>query len=88
VVQALGSRGLTSLLVEGGATVAAEALRARAVDRLVLFLAPAVLGGDGVPAVGPLGLRRAGAAVRLEGMAVAHVGSDLVLEGRVRQRRR
>ena len=88
VVRALGARGLTSLLVEGGGTVAAEALRARAVDRLVLFLAPALLGADGVPAIGPLGLGRASAAVRLEGLAVGHVGPDLVLEGRVRTRRR
>ena len=84
LVRLLGARGLTSLLVEGGGTVAAEALRARAVDRLVLFVAPAILGGDGVAAVGPLGRVRARDAVRVGGLAVAHVGPDLVLEGRVR----
>jgi len=84
LVRLLGARGLTSLLVEGGGTVAAEALRARVVDRLVLFVAPAILGGDAVAAVGPLGLRRARDAVRVGGLAVAHVGQDLVLEGRFR----
>jgi len=84
LVRLLGARGLTSLLVEGGGTVAAEALRARAVDRLVLFVAPAILGGDGVAAVGPLGRVRVRDAVRVGGLAVAHVGPDLVLEGRVR----
>ena len=84
LVRLLGTRGLTSLLVEGGGTVAAEALRARVVDRLVLFVAPAILGGDAVAAVGPLGLRQARDAVRVGGLAVAHVGPDLVLEGRFR----
>src|SRR5947208_322581 len=84
LVRLLGARGLTSILVEGGGTVAAEALRARVVDRLVLFVAPAILGGDAVAAVGPLGLRQARDAVRVGGLAVAHVGPDLVLEGRFR----
>src|SRR5207248_10358594 len=71
LVRLLGARGLTSLLVEGGGTVAAEALRAGVVDRLVLFVAPAILGGDAVAAVGPLGLRQARDAVRVGGLAVA-----------------
>jgi len=84
LVRLLGARGLTSLLVEGGGTVAAEALRARAVDRLVLFVAPALLGGDAVAAVGALGLKRVRDAVRVADLAVAHIGPDLVLEGRLR----
>jgi diaminohydroxyphosphoribosylaminopyrimidine deaminase/5-amino-6-(5-phosphoribosylamino)uracil reductase len=88
VVEALGARGLTSLLVEGGGTVAAEALRAGAVDRMVLFLAPSLLGADGVPAVGPLGLRRPADAPSLDVLAVGRVGKDLVLEARLRAPRR
>src|SRR6185295_2484265 len=86
VARGLGARGLTSLLIEGGGTVAAAALRAGVVDRVVLFLAPKLLGGDGVPAVGPLGITRVQRALHLEGIAVARIGEDLVLEGRVRRR--
>jgi len=86
LVQALGARGLTSLLVEGGGTVAAEALRARVVDRLVLFVAPLLLGGDGVPAVGPLGIRSLTRALAIDDLAVGRAGVDLVVEGRVRYR--
>jgi diaminohydroxyphosphoribosylaminopyrimidine deaminase/5-amino-6-(5-phosphoribosylamino)uracil reductase len=75
---------LTTLLVEGGGTVAAALLRARAVDRVVLFLAPLLLGGDAVPAVATLGIRRVQDALRLERLAVGRVGDDLVLEGRIR----
>lgn len=86
VATALGARGIGSLLVEGGATVAADALRSGTVDRMVLFMAPALLGADGVPAVAPLGLRRVADAVRLDDVAVARLGDDVVLEGRVRPR--
>jgi diaminohydroxyphosphoribosylaminopyrimidine deaminase/5-amino-6-(5-phosphoribosylamino)uracil reductase len=84
VVRLLGERGITTLLLEGGATVAAEALRARAVDRAILFVAPRLLGGDGVAAIGSLGLRRVGAAIRLDPLAVGRLGDDVVLEGAVR----
>jgi diaminohydroxyphosphoribosylaminopyrimidine deaminase/5-amino-6-(5-phosphoribosylamino)uracil reductase len=53
---ALGARGLTRVLVEGGSALAAALLRARLVDRLVWFQAPLLIGGDGVAAVGPLGV--------------------------------
>jgi len=88
VVRALGARGLTTLLVEGGGTVAAQALRAGVVDRVILFLAPSFLGADGVPAIGPLDIRRAANAIRLGPLAVQRIGDDLVLESQPRARRR
>ena len=55
---ALGQRGLTRVLVEGGATVAAALLRADLVDRLHWFRAPGLIGGDGLAAIGEMGLDR------------------------------
>ena len=52
----LGSREVTSLLVEGGAELAAGLLRAGLVDALALFLAPRLIGGDGRPLLGALGV--------------------------------
>jgi len=46
VLDDLGRRGVLQALVEGGATVAGEFHRAGVVDRYVLYLAPAFLGGD------------------------------------------
>jgi diaminohydroxyphosphoribosylaminopyrimidine deaminase/5-amino-6-(5-phosphoribosylamino)uracil reductase len=53
---ALGNFGLTRILVEGGAELAASLLRADLIDRMVWFHAPALIGGDGRPAVLPLGV--------------------------------
>jgi len=53
---ALGNFGLTRILVEGGAELAASLLRSDLIDRLVWFHAPALIGGDGRPAILPLGV--------------------------------
>jgi diaminohydroxyphosphoribosylaminopyrimidine deaminase/5-amino-6-(5-phosphoribosylamino)uracil reductase len=46
VLDTLGGKGILQLLVEGGPTVAGAFHRAGLVDRYVLYLAPALLGGD------------------------------------------
>ena len=84
VLAGLGTRGLTHVLVEGGAMVAAQLLAARLVDRMVTYVAPAVLGGDGVSALGPLGISRAAEAIRLGRTMVRQVGGDIVVEGEPR----
>jgi diaminohydroxyphosphoribosylaminopyrimidine deaminase / 5-amino-6-(5-phosphoribosylamino)uracil reductase len=54
VLQRLGDEGVRSILVEGGARVAASFLDAGCFDRLYIFLAPAVLGGVAVPGLAPV----------------------------------
>jgi diaminohydroxyphosphoribosylaminopyrimidine deaminase / 5-amino-6-(5-phosphoribosylamino)uracil reductase len=49
VLDDLGARGVLQVLVEGGATVAGAFHRAGLVDRYVLYLAPALFGGDDAP---------------------------------------
>ncbi len=57
-LRALGARGLTRVLAEGGSHLAASLLRDRLVDRLAWFRAPRLIGGDGLPAVAAFGLER------------------------------
>ena len=70
VVACLASRGIVSLLLEGGATLAGAFAGAGLVDRYVFYLAPKLLGGQGAPGL-------------LEGWAAAGVGDarPLVLGG-------
>jgi diaminohydroxyphosphoribosylaminopyrimidine deaminase / 5-amino-6-(5-phosphoribosylamino)uracil reductase len=81
---ALGERGVTRLLIEGGARLAAALLRARLVDRLAWFHAPLLIGGDGVPAVAALSLERLADAPGFERLSVARVGDDLLTTFRAR----
>ncbi|MDJ0804705.1 MAG: bifunctional diaminohydroxyphosphoribosylaminopyrimidine deaminase/5-amino-6-(5-phosphoribosylamino)uracil reductase RibD [Desulfobacterales bacterium] len=81
----LGAMGLASLLVEGGSQVAGAALRAGIVDKLCLFYAPKLLGGDdGIPICGGEGpaLMQDSLPVRIE--AVHHFGEDLMVEAYLR----
>lgn len=52
----LAARGVTRLLVEGGARIAASLMRARLVDRIEWFRAPKIVGGDGYSGVAPFGV--------------------------------
>jgi diaminohydroxyphosphoribosylaminopyrimidine deaminase / 5-amino-6-(5-phosphoribosylamino)uracil reductase len=81
----LGRRGLTRLLVEGGGRLAAALLRAGLVDRLVWFHAPVLLGGDGVPAVAPLGLDTLDVMPHFERLTAEIVGEDGVTVFRARR---
>ncbi len=79
VLSWLARRGLSSVLIEGGAAVAASALNAKLVDRMVLFYAPKLIGGDGRAMIDGLNVRAMGQALGLGTLAVRHVGGDLVV---------
>ena len=59
-LQALGARGVTRVLCEGGGGLAASLLRAGLVDDLVIFSAGHVFGGDGLAALASLGITAIG----------------------------
>jgi diaminohydroxyphosphoribosylaminopyrimidine deaminase/5-amino-6-(5-phosphoribosylamino)uracil reductase len=58
MLQHLAERGLTRILAEGGARLAAALLREHLADRLAIFRAPSLIGGDGLPAAEGFGLDR------------------------------
>lgn len=52
----IAERGVTRLLVEGGARLAASLMQAKLVDRIEWFRAPRIVGGDGYGAIATLGI--------------------------------
>jgi diaminohydroxyphosphoribosylaminopyrimidine deaminase/5-amino-6-(5-phosphoribosylamino)uracil reductase len=78
----LAERGVTSLLIEGGAHVAGAALREGVVDKVVFFYAPKIYGGsDGIPICGGRGpdLMRDSLAVRH--IELERMGDDIMVSG-------
>ncbi|PKU25554.1 bifunctional diaminohydroxyphosphoribosylaminopyrimidine deaminase/5-amino-6-(5-phosphoribosylamino)uracil reductase RibD [Telmatospirillum siberiense] len=73
----LARRGLTRILVEGGAHLAAALLRDDLVDRVAWFRAPLLVGGDGLPAVASFGIDHLAVAPRFKRLTLAELGSDL-----------
>ncbi len=70
-------RGLASVLIEGGGQVAASFVKAGLVDRIEWFRAPILLGGEGLPALGGLGLENVVDAPTFVRTRVIEVGVDL-----------
>lgn len=56
VLAALAEKGVTRLLAEGGAGLTTAFWRAGLMDRLYWFQSSAMIGADGLPALGPLGI--------------------------------
>jgi diaminohydroxyphosphoribosylaminopyrimidine deaminase/5-amino-6-(5-phosphoribosylamino)uracil reductase len=83
---ALGRRELTSVLLEGGATLAGAFLDAGQVDELRLFIAPLVLGGAGdLPLLAGHGSARVGSAPRALTLEAEPSGEDVLLRARLRE---
>lgn len=78
LLKALGDRGLTRLLVEGGSAVAASFIRQDLVDRISWFRSAAIIGGDGMPAAATLGIERLSDSKRFERVAVELLDADLL----------
>jgi len=84
----LGKREFQSVLLEGGPTLAWSAVREGLVDRLVLFLAPKLLGGERAPGVlGGEGFAPVGEALSLRITDVTTVGEDVMVEADVHRDR-
>jgi diaminohydroxyphosphoribosylaminopyrimidine deaminase / 5-amino-6-(5-phosphoribosylamino)uracil reductase len=83
-LETLAAGGVTRLLVEGGARLAASLLRARLVDRLAWFHAPRLIGGDGMPAIAALGLAELAEAPVFERSSTETIGSDVLTLFRVK----
>ena len=77
---ALARRGITRVLVEGGAQIAAALLRADLVDRIAWFHAPTVMGGDGWPAAQAFGTDRLAAMPRFIRASATGLGEDMLTE--------
>lgn len=78
-----GREGMTSLLIEGGPILAAAALRQRLVDRVMIYVAPSLM-GEGLATLGDLGVKLPGDVVRLESTRLQRLGPDFLITGDVR----
>ncbi len=82
----LGRREITSVLLEGGPTLAGAFLDSGEIDQLCLFVAPVVIGGrDAHPALGGRGPEAMADAQRALEVDYTSVGGDLLIDARLRE---
>ena len=78
----LGRMGINSLLIEGGSELNATALRSGLVNRVALYIAPRLLGGqDAKGAIGGRSPRNLAGAIPLTDIRIQRLGEDLFIEG-------
>lgn len=80
LLRMLGEREIASVLVEGGAAVSAALLRQRLIDKLLFFIAPKIIGGDGLSALGPCHVETMEQALHFRDLTGRRVGEDWLLE--------
>ena len=80
LLEELGRRGVTSLLVEGGARVLASFVEAGVVQKVLAYIAPVIIGGAEAPGpVAGLGATTMTEALRLTATRVEQLGPDTLV---------
>ena len=88
LMDALGKRDVQGVLVEGGATLAWSFVRDALVDKVVMYVAPTLIGGADAPGVvAGVGFAPVSAALQLDFEEVERFGRDLRLEAYVHRDR-
>ena len=80
VLRDMGKRGMSRVLVEGGAKVLRSFFSAGLVDRVMVFISPQVIGAAGRPEEADSGALAK--PLSLADLAVARSGTDILIEGR------
>ena len=83
LMEILGKREITSVLIEGGSQINASALAAGIVDKVMCFIAPKLIGGQHAPGpIGGVGIQSLTEAVNLQRMRVTPIPEhDILIEG-------
>ncbi|MDD5225073.1 MAG: bifunctional diaminohydroxyphosphoribosylaminopyrimidine deaminase/5-amino-6-(5-phosphoribosylamino)uracil reductase RibD [bacterium] len=80
LLRALGKRGVMSLLLEGGPELASAFLQAGLIDKLMIFLAPKLIGGKLAPGIlAGVGITRLKSAIPVRDRKIQKVGEDLLI---------
>ena len=82
----LGQKQITSVLVEGGATLLGSLCDENLVDKVTVFIAPIILGGEKArTAIGGKGIDKVVNSLKLECIKIKRSDSDMMLTGYIRR---
>lgn len=84
MLRRLGELEITSLMIEGGATVNGAALTANIVDKVFLYYGPEIYGANAIPFSAGLDIGILDRLIRVKNMRMLQFGDDVALEGYLR----
>ena len=80
VLKYLGEKEVTSLLIEGGGAVVGDALQRNLVDKMMIYMAPSIM-GEGLQSVRGLKSKTLSEMVHLKEMSFDKIGKDILIQG-------
>lgn len=83
LLEKLVSRGIKSVLVEGGKEIITSLIAERLVDRLVVVIAPKII-GQGIEAIGDLRIEKLRNAMTFSALRIRRLGEDVVFDGELK----
>ena len=84
LLQELGRRRMTNVLVEGGAHLLGNLFDAQLIDEVDVFVAPKIVGGEGAPSpAAGRGIDEMADALRLTSPQIEQIGDDIRIRGRI-----
>ena len=87
LMRELGKQDIDSILLEGGGTLNFEALQEGIVDKMIVFIAPKIIGGThALTPVEGEGIGRLSEAVELQKINIKPSGEDIMLEGYLKKK--
>ncbi|MBI5740845.1 MAG: bifunctional diaminohydroxyphosphoribosylaminopyrimidine deaminase/5-amino-6-(5-phosphoribosylamino)uracil reductase RibD [Nitrospirae bacterium] len=82
LMKELGRLEITSVMIEGGSTINASALASGIVDKVLIFVAPKIIGGtDSIPSIGGKSPALLKNAFTLKDLRMKKLGGDFLFEG-------
>ena len=82
LMKELGRLDITSVMIEGGSAINASALSSKIVDKVLVFIAPKIIGGiDSIPSIGGKSPALLKSAYNLKNINTVQIGDDLLIEG-------
>ena len=79
LMKQIGKHEITSVMIEGGSELNSSAIKAGIVDKILIFAAPKII-GNGLGAIGNLGIKKIDKAINLKNPATRKIGKDLLVE--------
>jgi diaminohydroxyphosphoribosylaminopyrimidine deaminase/5-amino-6-(5-phosphoribosylamino)uracil reductase len=82
LLKKLGKREIVSVLVEGGSEVITSLLKANLVDKMIIPIAPKII-GKGLEAIGDLKINKINNAIKFSSFKTMKKGDDIIFEGTI-----
>ncbi len=80
LMKQLGKHEIMSIMMEGGSQLNSSAIKDGIVDKVIIFTAPKII-GNGIGAIGNLGITKINKAIPLKDHTFRKIGKDLLVEG-------